>query len=683
VTPVAAATAGTDGVTVLDGASFFRSNRNGDVSAARAQGLFVMDTRVISRWELLVDDQPLESLGVLLDSAFAATLVTRTAIRPGNTEPTVVVERYRMIADDGVREDIVVRNYGIETLGAALTLEVDADFADLFAVKEGRPRSPGPVGHHAAGENLEFSVRRDEKHRGVRVLGHGARATGRVLAWQLTVPGHEEWRTSIEVLPSSQGEEADPPFPIDRPVETAEPSRRLRDWRAAAPVVDSESPLLQAVLERSIEDLGALRIADPEHPDLDVVAAGAPWFMALFGRDSLITSWLMLGWDLDLARGTLHTLARLQGTHVDLLSEQEPGRILHEVRLGMTDALGGSSIYFGSVDATPLFVMVLDAAEQWGLPAEDVAALLPAADRALRWVEQCGDLDGDGFVEYQRKTDRGLRNQGWKDSEDAITFRDGRPAHGPIALAEVQGYVYAAYRARARLAQAAGDVATAASCIEHAAELRAHFDAAFWLPELGYYALALDGDKQPVDALASNQGHCLWTGLAADSRVDSLVAHLLSPEMFSGWGVRTLATSAAAYNPVSYHNGSVWPHDNALLVAGLMRTGQREAATQIATALLDAAAHFGGRLPELFCGFDRAQLPLPVPYPTSCSPQAWAAAAPVGLLTALLGLSPDREEGTISVAATVPGEWGRLRISGLSVGDRRANVDTDDALSGA
>ena len=449
----------------------------------------------------------------------------------------------------------------------------------------------------------------------------------------------------------------------------------MSDWRAAVPVVDCDNQLLQDVLDRSAEDLGALRIADPDYPDLDVVAAGAPWFMALFGRDSLLTSWSTLPWVPGLARGTLHTLARLQGHRVDQFSEEEPGRILHEVRLGIdaTRALGGSSVYYGSVDATPLFVMLLGEAARWGMADDDVAELLPAADRALAWITDFGDLDGDGFVEYQRKTDRGLLNQGWKDSGDAISFRDGRPARGPIALAEVQGYVYGAYRARAQLARGTGDDTGAQQWDARADQLRARFDDAFWMPQHGHYAIALDGEKRAVDILASNQGHCLWTGIVDERRVDALVESLLSPALFTGWGVRTLARGMAAYNPVSYHNGSVWPHDNALLVAGLVRYGRHDAAARIAQGLVDTAAVYGGRLPELFCGFGREELGFPVPYPTSCSPQAWAAATPIALVTALLGIDPESSH----IDNHLPADWGRVRISGLHLPRRRVVVDSD------
>jgi glycogen debranching enzyme len=666
-------------ITVHEGSSFCRSDRAGDISAHRAQGMFVKDTRLISTWELVLDDQPLEPLAVLGDQAFATTFLCRAAPRRAGGEATVVVERRRLIAAD-LREDITVRNFGPEPLGATLTLLADADFADLFSVKDGHRRTLGTIRRQVSDDGLKMSVSYGDQRRGVCIVAHGAAVTRTGMVWRLAVPAHGFWRSTVQVLPSAGGEPSISSFPLGWPLEAAIPARRMRDWHASTPRLVCENPELQQAVERSVADLGALRISDPKWPELDVVAAGAPWFMALFGRDSLLTSTMILPWDLGLARGTLHTLARLQGNRVEALSEEEPGKILHEVRLGIDEslALGGSSVYYGTVDATPLFVVLLDQAVRWGLSGDDLAQLLPAADRAMSWIETYGDADGDGFVEYQRKTDRGLVNQGWKDSHDAISYRDGRLGYGPIALCEVQAYVYGAYRARGHLAALVGDAETARRCEEKAARLKQRFNEAFWLPEYGYYALALDGDKRPVDALASNQGHCLWAGIATPDHAGAVADRLLSGELFTGWGIRTLAGGMGTFSPISYHNGSVWPHDNALAVAGLARYGHLDAAAKVATALVEAAAAFGGRLPELFCGFDRGQVPFPVTYPASCSPQAWAAATPIALVAALLQLTPDLDHGTVDATNALPPQWGRLLISGLAVGDKQVNIDSAD-----
>jgi glycogen debranching enzyme len=350
---------------------------------------------------------------------------------------------------------------------------------------------------------------------------------------------------------------------------------------------------------------------------------------------------------------------------------------LHEVRLGeaVNTALGGKDTYFGSIDATPLYVVAVEELNRWGLDPADAEDLLAHADRCLEWIDRYGDRDGDGFVEYERSSPAGLVNQGWKDSWDAIAFADGTIAAPPIALCEVQGYVYAAYRARAALARDGGDADVAQQWEGRATHLKAEFNARFWLPDRGYFAIALDRNKQPVDACASNMGQCLWSGIVDDAKAEIVADRLMAPDMFSGWGIRTLSSEMAAFNPASYHNGSVWPHDNALIAAGLMNYGFVDHAQRVALALFDAAAHFDGRLPELFCGFSRGEYSHPVPYPNACSPQAWAAATPFSLIRTLLQLDVDVHRKWIALAPELPPELGRIRIDNLLVGGARIGVE--------
>ncbi|HLY35011.1 MAG TPA: amylo-alpha-1,6-glucosidase, partial [Jatrophihabitantaceae bacterium] len=437
---------------------------------------------------------------------------------------------------------------------------------------------------------------------------------------------------------------------------------------------------LAAVLRRSIEDLGALRIFDPDHPQRAVVAAGSPWFMALFGRDSLVTAGMVLPLDTGLAFGTLQTLADHQGRELDATTEEQPGRILHELRFGPANAFNsaGRTAYYGTADATPLFVWLVGELHRWGIPWPDLAGLLPAVHRAMRWLADFGDSDADGYVEYRTPNQHGLVNQGWKDSWDGISFADGRLPEAPIALAEVQAYHYAALQAAAELSDAAGDPTTAESYRTDAAQLKKRFNRDFWLDERGWFAIGLDRDKRPIDALASNMGHCLWAGIVDEDKALSVVRHLMSDQMFTGWGIRTLATSMARYNPMSYHNGSVWPHDTALCAAGLMRYGFVDEAQRVAVSLLDAAKSFSHRLPELFCGFDRAEFTAPVPYPAACSPQAWAAAAPISLLRTLLQLEPQLPS-TVRCAPRVPKKLLPMRVSGLRLGAALVTIDVTDA----
>jgi glycogen debranching enzyme len=434
-------------------------------------------------------------------------------------------------------------------------------------------------------------------------------------------------------------------------------------------------------LEVGSRDLGSLQIEDPTQPGFPILAAGAPWFMALFGRDSLLTGWMALGLDPRLALNTLRVLARLQGSRVDPLTEEEPGRILHEVRLGTEAALalGGGTTYYGTVDATPLFVMLLAELDRWGaLPAADRPSLLAAADRAMTWILEYGDADGDGFVEYRRHTDRGLVNQGWKDSFDGVNHSDGHLAAPPIALCEVQGYVYAAFQARAFLAEEDGDTSCARQWRSRAARLKAAFNLAFWMPEQQAFAMALDGAKHQVDAIASNMGHCLWTGIVDDDKAGAVAAHLAGPELNSGFGVRTLAAGMTAYNPMSYHNGSVWPHDTAIAIAGLANYGFVEETQQVALGLLDASEHFGGRLPELFCGFSRAEFSRPVHYPTSCSPQAWAAASSRLVLRSLLRFNPDIPHGQVHLCPMLPDRLLPMRLDNVPLAGSRMSIIVDE-----
>lgn len=662
-------------VTVLEGSTFCLSGWSGDVEPATVQGLFFHDTRIVSTWRLLVNGRPLQLVSAMCPDPYRAVFLSRASSSDAGLE--VLVERRRYVGH-GMREDLRVRNFASTPVLLALWLEVDADLADLFAVKESRVIPDESIWARPQGSTLVIG---NDRRRGVRIDAARARATPTGLEFQIEVPARGDWTTSILVHPVVDDQVAANAFPVERPIENSLPALRRRAWRSANPTVQVTHVGLQRTLEQSQSDLGALRIFDPAHPDSVVVAAGAPWFMALFGRDSLLSSYMALPLDPTLALGTLQSLARAQGSSVDPRTEEQPGRILHETRLGQDFPLsrGGGSVYYGTVDATPLFVVLLGELRRWGIASVEVDALLPHADRALEWVEHHGDRDGDGFVEYERMTEHGLRNQGWKDTTDGVNFADGRIAEPPIALCEVQAYVYAAYRARARFAAEAGQAQVAGQWRAKAAELQRAFHERFWLPDRGWFAVGLDKDKQPIDALTSNMGHCLWLGLIDEDKAAAVADRLMSPDMFTGWGVRTLAASMGAYNPMSYHNGSVWPHDNALIASGLMRYGFVEKAQRLAAGILDAAEAFGGRLPELFCGFDRSEYVAPIPYPTSCSPQAWASAAPIQLLRALLRLEPAMPRRTIWFAPEWPRRYGSLIVRQLSLGGGMASARVGDA----
>jgi glycogen debranching enzyme len=666
-------------VTLVEGPAFCISGRSGDMVPDTPQGLFFRDTRFISRFEVQVNGQRPEPLSAERTSPFSATFVSRSRPRSGQADSSLLVFRYRYVGR-GMREDLVIHNYGEEAAYCSLEFRVHADFADLFEVKEGRARSDGEVLMDSSGETMAFHFRRGAVRKGVRVAIAGApNISANLGSFEIIVPARGQWATCIQVSPVIEEEEIEPRYRCGMPVEHATPQERLDQWRRDVPAVQTDFAALRSVVDQSAEDLGALRIFDPDYPERTVVAAGAPWFMTLFGRDSIITSYMALVLDPDLALGVLQTLARFQGTTLDPRNDEEPGRILHEMRFGEAPSLslGGGRVYYGTADATPLFVMLLGELRRWGLAPELVDSLLPAADKAMHWIEEYGDRDRDGYVEYRRSSDRGLSNQGWKDSWDAVRFADGHLARAPIALCEVQGYTYGAYLARAHFADEMGDEETAAHFRSKASTLKANFNRDFWLDDRGWFAMGLDGDKRPIDALASNMGHCLWTGIVDEEKAPLVAAQLMSSDMFSGWGIRTLGQSMVGFNPISYHNGSIWPHDNALCAAGLMRYGFVEEAHRVIHGLLDAASFQGNRLPELFGGLSRHEVPFPVSYPSSCSPQAWAAASPLMCLRLILRLDPWVPHDKVWLAPVLPPWINYLRVDRIPLAGRRVTVEVD------
>lgn len=680
-------TSGRDVVTMVEGTTFCIGTATGDIETGRPQGLFFRDTRIVSGWQLRLDGQPAQALSIVDGQGYTARFVLRRPPSAGQADSTVLCVRRRFIGD-GMKETITLSNVGREATLVRVELLVASDFADLFAVKEGRV-SHGEAQSTATTVDLSFT-RRDGT-RGLLVYAdREPSARPGTLSWEAVIPARQQWQVEVIAQPIIEGRRIEPRFR-----DPSQPASHLKSaWFSRTTSVKTHHPALGLVLQQSLHDLDALRIESPDDPLRAFLAAGAPWFMTLFGRDSLLSAWMTLPLDPRLAIGTLHTLAALQGQRINPQTEEQPGRILHESRLGpdTVTALGGMN-YYGTVDATPLFVALLAEAWRWGASEAEVRDLLPAADKALSWMDNYGDRDGDGFLEYQRATDRGLANQGWKDSWDGINDASGRLPDPPIALAEVQGYAYAAWLARAELADAFGQPSIAETCRHRADKLQQLFASTFWLSSEGYFAMALDGQKRPVDSMASNPGQCLWSGIVNDQQAEILVERLSRPDMDTGFGLRTLSDRMGAYNPMSYHNGSVWPHDTALCIAGLMRyshvPGAVPLAHRLAEGLLRAGIAFGGRLPELFCGFSSETFTPPVPYPTSCSPQAWASAAPFMLLRSFLGLEPHAPQRKIRIRPNLPPAWGsltldRLRLAGhpIKIGASGQAVHTAEVPTG-
>jgi glycogen debranching enzyme len=421
----------------------------------------------------------------------------------------------------------------------------------------------------------------------------------------------------------------------------------LAAWQEAAPRLESSWNDLSRTWDRSLADLAALRIEDDDFHVGALPAAGTPWFMTVFGRDTVITCLQTLVLGPELATSALLELAATQADEDDPERDAEPGKIIHEMRRGKA-ARAWTDRYYGTVDATPLFLILLSELWRWTGDPSLAVKLEQNARRALAWIDGAGDRDGDGFVEYLRRAKRGIRHQSWKDSDASMVFRDGAYAEPPIASAEVQGYVYDAKLRIAELARHVWkDEPFAARLEAEAQTLHTRFNEQFWVEDGGYYALGLDRDKRPIDAVGSNMGHLLWSGIVPPERVDSVAAALMGDGLWSGWGVRTLSAAETDYNPLVYHNGTVWPHDNSLAAAGLTRVGKPRDSERILGRMVEAAMHFDYRLPEVFAGFPRHPGVPPVIYPTASSPQAWAAGTPVLLLQSLLGLEPDREAGAL------------------------------------
>jgi glycogen debranching enzyme len=460
-----------------------------------------------------------------------------------------------------------------------------------------------------------------------------------------------------------------------RPVEAAE--AEYVAWHDRCARIRSDGELLDLAIRRGVADLRLLQNDGP-NPGEHYLAAGVPWFTTLFGRDSIITALEVLPFMPGIAIETLRVLADWQATEDDPERDMEPGKILHELRVGELARTGElpHRPYYGSADSTPLWLILLEETHRWTGDLELVRSLWPHALAALAWIDRYGDLDGDGFVEYRRRAPRGLINQGWKDSGDSVRYRDGRPAQAPIALVEIQGYVYDAKLRMASLARRLGDTGLAERLEGEAASLHERFNAAFWMDEVGFYAMGLDASKRHIDAIASNAGHCLWSGIVPPERVDTVIDRLIGPELDCGWGVRTYAAGQPGFNPVGYHTGSVWPHDNAIIAAGMKRAGRHEAADRIASRIFEAAQHSPDfRLPELFCGFDRDVASAPVPYPVACSPQAWAAASPLFLLQTMLGMRAEAADGVLELDRPhLPGWLGKVTVHELRVGDRTVDL---------
>jgi glycogen debranching enzyme len=644
-------------LTLLDGATFFTSAESGDVDAgSRGHGLFHEDMRHLSRWQLRVHCGGLHAVSSTVVDYYSGRVV---AIPAGDTERAhfpIIVFRDRFVTS-GVHEDVAVTNHGMQPCDLKVELRYAADFADLQELQRGiRRRRRTQV---TQDESLvRFSYTRSGLERATEItFGSTPQALRRGSAvFSLTLEPGERWTTCIDIVPIVDGERREPLLRcggFHRPEHLMPLS--LPEWTARAPTLVTDWDQLTHVYRRSLDDLASLRIRPGPSLEWLLPAAGLPWFMTLFGRDTLFAAYQLVPFQPELARGALRMLAHYQAPDDDAFRDAEPGKILHELRRGELARSGRlpHSPYYGSHDATPLWLILLDEYERWTGDAATVIDLEPNARAAIDWLERYGDLDGDGYLEYRTRSRAGLSNQCWKDSDNSIRFADGRFAEPPLAVCELQGYAYDARLRSARLAREVWDDRGLARRLQRDAErLRERFNDDFWDPHRRHFALALDRHKQRVDALTSNTGHLLWSGIVDDERAAAVVERLMASDMYTGWGVRTMSSLDAAYSPVEYHNGTVWPFDTALLAEGMRRYRFREQAAELARVTVEAAARFDYRLPELFAGFARDETDTPVPYPGANRPQAFSAGAPLMLLRTLVGM--DVCDGRLTTDSSLP-----------------------------
>ncbi|PZW02293.1 Glycogen debranching enzyme (alpha-1,6-glucosidase) [Micromonospora phaseoli] len=674
-------------VSILDGNTFVVSDRRGDIEPALdfPTGLFSFDTRFLSTWRLLLDGERLHALSIDDTESFR----TRYFLVPGEPshylDAKVSVIRSRAIGGS-LEEELTVLNHSGQEMAFTVRMEMAADFADLFEIKDTQRKN----GHNTAApgeDTLRLNYRRDAFHRETVINSSApAQVDRKGMTFPVQIGPHGEWTTRLTVTTMIYGARGEDirtllPYSGNRTVAAIEVEHA--DFVARAPKLGCDYQPLAGAYQRSLSDLAALRY-ESIALGVRLMAAGLPWFMTLFGRDSIITSLQVLPFLPELIPPTLTMLAGLQGHRLDDFRDEDPGKILHELRYGETAGFEEQphSPYYGAADSTPLFVVLLDEYERWTGDVEMVKKLEFPVRAALAWIDTYGDLLGTGYLWYQTRNPKsGLENQCWKDSWDAISYSDGRLPSFPRATCELQGYAYDAKLRGARMARLFWNDPQYAEQLEReAAELKERFNRDFWLPDKEYYALALDSDGTPVDALSSNIGHLLWSGIVDESRAKRIAQHLLGPRLFSGWGVRTLADDQGRYNPIGYHVGTVWPFDNSIIAWGLWKYGFREEAGQICEAVLGASRYFEGRLPEVFAGYERDLTEYPVQYPTACSPQAWSAGAPLLLLRVILGLEPQGEHLIIDPYVPsgmgrvelldIPGRWGRVDALGRSREDQ-------------
>ena len=685
-------------LTINRGSTFMVTDLNGEIDQTKAQGLFAEDTRFISTYQLYINDQPWQRVTSATVTYYVAllNLTNPRVLTPDGKgwieEQTIALTLQRTI-NTGLHESFHICNYSQVAVNFMLELAMRSDFADLFQVKADRLTRRGHIETTWNNRHYELTTSYENEDFSRRVVyqvrdssSHPDYANGR-LVFDVRLEPRAEWTAECEILLLHQARRryvstrrrASTELPgngSDLP-DGSSLEKFQQDWLQSCTSLHTTNNSVSSAYLEALEDLGSLRL--PEHdlgPDVWVPAAGVPWFVALFGRDSLVASYQAMMVHGPFARGALRELARYQATARDDWRDAQPGKILHELRHGELAHFHQIPFtpYYGTADATILYLIVLHEYYKWTGDRELVEELRDVADRCLGWIDTYGDLDGDGLQEWKTFSDQGYENMCWKDSGDCVVYRTGAQAPQPKGTCELQGYVYDAKMRMAELYDVLDDQGTATRLRREAATLQRKFEAAYWMEDEGIYALGLDPDKKQIDAVASNAGHCLWSRIASPEHARRVVARLFQPDMWCGWGIRTLSSRNPAYNPFSYQRGSVWPHDNGIIAAGMKRYGFADEANKIAEGTFAAASFFDSfRLPEVFAGVERRPSTFPSQYMGANIPQAWAAGAVPHLIRAILGLRPDAPNGVLYVNPTLP-EWlPELTLERLKVG--RAIMD--------
>jgi glycogen debranching enzyme len=667
------------------GDTFAVLDTQGDLIAfeGNPDGLYHRDTRHLSNFEIRINGaRPLRlSANIASDNAALTADLTNPDFFEGDrlvlSKDTIHLHRLKFVWQGALYERIAVFNYDEEEQRVRISATFDCDFADLFEARGQRRAARGIRSAQVINRgDVDFSyIGLDGEERRTRL-----QFTPEPDGIETSFAYYDMWIRPNEKRVFFIRIACGPAITDEWSIRDffrafADARRALRRIQERPARVQSPSALLEDTVNRSLADLSMLITETEQGP---YPYAGIPWFSTPFGRDGIITALMALWIDPSIARGVLKLLAATQATETDAFRDSEPGKILHEMRFGEMAALREVpfGLYYGSVDSTPLFVLLAGEYLRSTGDIDTIRGLWTNIKAALDWIAHYGDVDGDGFVEYHRQRDTGLVNQGWKDSVDSVFHANGELAEGPIALCEVQAYVYGAWKEASYMAHRLGYRSDWGKYDLRAEEIRARFEESFWCEKLGTYALALDGKKRKCEVPTSNPGHALYTGIADSERAARVAKQLLEPDMFSGWGIRTVGSSAARYNPMSYHNGSIWPHDNGLIALGLARYDMKEQVLKLFRGMFEAAGHIElRRLPELFCGFGRKQREGPIGYPVACSPQAWAAAAPLALIQASLGLVLNHDEREIRFNLPVLPEFvDRLYIKGLALGAANADI---------